>query len=195
MDIEAMSSLLDDLTGMAATVLEKERAELEDIKAQLDEYVEAVTVKLEGAAKELADKEFAKCRSVARGWIAVYSDKDFSTDLKADILKEEAIEFFFSMDERIISVQKNFFLLGMVDEILEPSVVLSEAVRAAKINNAKIQILAREKDLTTSKQFQESDSQEPLRLWFFGDQQNLLQSSEEGLSDDEALDYLLSLNN
>lgn len=195
MDIEAITTLLDDLTGMAASILEKDHAELKDMKAQLDEYVGAVTTKLTGPAKELADKEFAKCRAVARDWIAVYSDSEFSTDVKADILKEEAIEFFFTMDERIISVQKNFFLLGMIDEILEPNVSLTESVRLAKTMNAKIQVLAREKGLTTARQFQESDTSQPVRLWFFGDEQNLLQSSEEGLTDDEAVDYLLGLSN
>lgn len=195
MDIEAITTLLDDLTEMAVTILEKDHVELKDMKAQLDEYVGAVTNKLQGPAKTLADKEFTKCRTVARDWIAVYSDTDFSTDVKADILKEEAIEFFFTMDERIISVQKNFFLLGMIDEILEPSVSLSESVRTAKTMNAKIQVLAREKGLTSAKQFQESNTSDPVRLWFFGDEQNLLQSNEEGLGDNEAVDYLLGLSN
>ncbi len=195
MDIEAITTLLDDLTEMAVTILEKDHVELKDMKAQLDEYVGAVTSKLQGPAKTLADKEFTKCRTVARDWIAVYSDTDFSTDVKADILKEEAIEFFFTMDERIISVQKNFFLLGMIDEILEPSVSLSESVRTAKTMNAKIQVLAREKGLTSAKQFQESNTSDPVRLWFFGDEQNLLQSNEEGLNDNEAVDYLLGLSN
>ena len=30
------------------------------------------------------------------------------------------------------------------------------------------------------------------RFWYFGDERNFLQSSEAGLTDEEAIDYLLS---
>ncbi|MFW2368186.1 MAG: hypothetical protein ACN4GW_17355 [Desulforhopalus sp.] len=109
MDVESINAILENLRGMAATISEIGVEELKKMKAELDEYVEGITSKMPEQSRDIANKEFEKCRVCAREWIAVYCDLTFNDGVKADILKEEAMEFFFTMDEKVIAVQKNFF--------------------------------------------------------------------------------------
>jgi hypothetical protein len=180
---------------MAATLSEMDVEELKKRKAKLDEYVEGITSKSPVQSRDIANKEFEKCRVCAREWITVYCDLTYNDGVKADILKEEAVEFFFTMDEKVVAVQKNFFLLGMIDEILEPSESFSNRKREAKIANSRIRILAREQGLTASCKTG-SDLVDGVtandRYWYFGDEKNFHQSCETGLTDEEAIDYLLS---
>jgi hypothetical protein len=198
MDSTAIQKLLEDLIDMAANLLSQDQNELRKQKKELDAYVEAVKAKMTGASKEVAGREFEKCRVCAREWIKVYSDAIFDGPLKKDILREDAGEFFFTVDERIIAVQKKFFLLGMLDEVTSPSDSFSKEQREAIAARTKIRMLARDMNLkptykTTS--ISSAMSGEMERLWFFGDERNSLQSSEEGLTDQAALDYLLSKAN
>jgi hypothetical protein len=198
MDATAINSLLEDLNDMASDLLNLDTKELHNRKSELDAYVEAVTMKMTGPSREVAGREFEKCRICARDWIKVYNDARINNDLKRDILREDAREFFFTVDARIIAVQKKFFLLGMLDEVTSPSEPLSEKQRDATIAKTKIRILAREQNLkATWKTGSPTSSQdaETERLWFFGDKRNHLQSSEEGLTDREAIDYLLDKAN
>jgi len=195
MDVESINAILEYLRGMAATISEIDVEELKKMKAELDEYVEGITSKMPEQSRDIANKEFDKCRVCAREWIAVYCDLTYNDGVKADILKEEAVEFFFTMDEKVIAVQKNFFLLAMIDEILKPSEPFSDRKREAKIANSRIRILAREQGLTASCKA----GPDPVtgvtskdRYWYFGDERNFLQSSEAGLTDEEAIDYLLT---
>lgn len=195
MDAAAITAILEDLNEMAATILDKNAEELQKMKAELDEYVEKITSKMAGPSKDVANREFEKCRVCAQEWIKVYCDNTYNAAVKADLLKEEAVEFFFTVDERIIAVQKNFFFLGMIDEILNPSEPFSERKREAKIANARIRILAREQNLKATCKTglaTVTDAIPEDRLWYFGDDRNFLQSSEAGLNDEEAIDYLLN---
>lgn len=195
MEITAIEAILEDLRGMAATLFKKDVAELNDMKAELDEYVKTITAQIKGPSKKIADEQFEKCRVCAREWICVYSDPTYHEGVKADILKEEAVEFFFTMDEKIVAVQKKFFLLAMIDEILNPSEPFTTSQREAKIANSKIRIMAREQGLTANcKTRPDAVKGVPTkeRFWYFGDERNFLQSSEAGLTDEEAIDYLLS---
>ena len=194
MDLAATEPILADLRRMAATILEKDVEELKELKADLDEYVKNITLKMTGQSKDMAFEEFEKCRVCAREWICVYSDPTYHDGVKDDILREEAVAFFFTMDEKIVAVQKNFFLLAMIDEILEPSEPFTDRQREAKIANSRIRIMAREQGLKAN-----CKSRTDLipgvtamdRLWYFGDERNYLQSNEAGLTDEEAIDYLL----
>lgn len=196
MDITAIDALFTDLKKTAAALLEKSSEERKKLKAELDEYAATIRSQMAGKAKEMAENEFAKCRRSGKEWIMVYCDPSYHEAIKADILKEEVIEFFFTMEEKIVAVQKKFFVQAMVDELLQPSQPFSEKQQRAKITFSRIKILAREQGLKASWQSksvpntEEEESNE--RLWFFGDEQNFLQSSDAGLSDEEALDYLLN---
>lgn len=193
MNDTAMKKLLEDLTGMAANLLTLATDELQIRKSELDAYVDLIKKKMSGPTQDIAGREFEKCRVCAREWIKVYNDPTFDNAIKKDILREDAAEFFFTVDERIIAVQKNFFLLGMVDEIMSPSEPFSSEQRDAKIANAQIRMLAREHNLkptTKNVPTTPKGSATTERLWFFGDARNFLQSTEAGLSDREALDYL-----
>ena len=82
----------------------------------------------------------------------------------------------------------------MIDEILNPSKPFSERKRKAKIANSRIRILAREQGLKANYKRSPSLVRGETfkdRLWYFGDDRNCIQSSEEGLTDEEAVDYLL----
>lgn len=195
MDNTAIKTLLEDLSEMAADLLTLDDEELKIKKSELDAYVDLVTKKMSGPSQDIAGREFEKCRVCARDWIKVYSDTTFDEALKKNILREDAANFFFTVDERIISVQKNFFLLGMLDEIVSPSEPFSSEKREAIISNTKIRMLARTQNLKATSKTGQATSMEANvteRLWYFGDTQNYLQSSEAGLSDREALDYLRS---
>lgn len=195
MDVESINAILEYLKEKAATISEKDVEELKEMKAELDEYVDNVTSKMPEQSRDVAQKEFEKCRVCAREWIAVYRDPAYHEGVKADILKEEAMEFFFTMHEKIVAVQKNFFLLGMIDELLQPSEPFSDSKREAKIANSRIRILAREQGLTASctiKAESVNGGTAEQRYWYFGDERNFLQSSDAGLTDEEAIDYLLS---
>ncbi len=195
MDRASINAILEYLRGMAATLSEMDVEELENMKAKLDKYVQGITSKMPAQSRDRAHKEFLKCRVCAREWIIVYCDLTYNDGVKADILKEEAVEFFFTMDEKVIAVQKKFFLLGMIDEILKPSTPFSDRKREAKIANSRIRIMAREQSLTASCKTGAApvnDTTTKERYWYFGDTRNFLQSSEAGLTDEEALDYLLS---
>ncbi len=194
MDNAAIKTILNDLNGMASTILEKDVEVLKGMKAELDKYVEGISSQITGQSKELAHQEFEKCRVCAREWIGVYCDPTYHTGVKADILKEEAIEFFFTMDEKIVAVQKKFFFLAMIDEILKPSEPFTDHQREAKIANSRIRIMAREQGLKASCKIKQAPVAGEIsgdRFWYFGDERNFLQSSEAGLSDKEAIDYLL----
>ena len=194
MDVTAVNALFENINEMAASILAKDTEELKKMKIEFDEYVTRITTKMTGPSRDAANKEFEKCRLCAREWMAVYCDTAYNEGVKADILKEEAIEFFFSKDERIVAVQKNFFFLGMIDEILNPSKPFSERKRKAKIANSRIRILAREQGLKANYKTSPSLARGETfkdRLWYFGDDRNCIQSSEEGLTDEEAVDYLL----
>ena len=190
-----MNTITEDISGMAATVTNKSFEELTDMKSKLDTYVQDVTKNLTGQSRDIATKEFEKCRVCAREWIKVYCDSTYHKDIKADILREEAVDFFFTMDEKIVAVQKNFFLLGMIDEVLKPSEPFSDLKREAKIANARIRMLSREQGLKANCKTianPESGGTPEGRYWYFGDDRNFLQSSEAGLNDEAALDYLLN---
>lgn len=194
MDVTTINALYDTINEMAASILAKDTEELAKMKIEFDEYVARITTKMTGSSRDAAAKEFEKCRLCAREWMAVYCDTTYNHGMKTDILKEEAMGFFFSQDERIVAVQKNFFFLGMIDEILNPSEPFSEHMRKGKIANARIRILAREQGLKANCKNRPSlvtDKKCEDRLWFFGDDRNCIQSSEEGLTDEEAVDYLL----
>lgn len=194
MNEESIHALLEDLKEMAATITTKETAELQQMKADLDDYVESITSKIPDQSIKIVNREFDKCRICASEWINVYCDTFYHKDVKTDILREEAVDFFFTMDEKVIEVQKNFFMLGMLDELIKPGAPFSEQKRAAKIANSRIRILAREQGLTAScknRPVSGAVAEIKDRLWFFGDEQNFLQSSEAGLTDKEAIDYLL----
>jgi len=194
MDVESIEDILKDLTETAATISSKSSDDLQIMKRELDEYVENIISKMPEQAKDTMNIEFEKCKTCAHDWICVYNDTEYNAAVKDDILKEEVTEFFFSMNEKIVAVQKNFFLLGMVDELLNPAPPFSQTKRKEKIDKSRIRILAREQGYTASYKFRpnalKQDSPEQ-RLWFFGDDMNFLQSSDEGLNDGEALDYLL----
>lgn len=194
MDAAAITAILDDLNEMAAAILKKDVKDLQTMKGEFDEYVAKIYSKMSPLSQDVAKREFEKCRVCAREWIKVYCDNTYNADAKADLLREEAMEFFFTVDERIITVQKNFFFLGMIDEILNPSKPFSKRKREAKMANARIRMLAREQNLkATCKTASDTGAAAILedRLWFFGDDRQFLHSSEEGLNDEEALDYLL----
>ncbi len=194
MDTAAKSAITDDIRKMAANIVDREVEELDAMKEKLEAYVQDVTSSLTGQSLEMANREFEKCRVCAREWINVYCDPTYHEGIKADILKEEAVEFFFTMDEKILAVQKNFFLLGMIEELQKPSGSFSDPKREAKIANARIRILAREQGLKANcktGQNPETGEASKDRFWYFGDERNFLQSSEAGLTDDEALNYLL----
>lgn len=194
MDVKAVNALIKNINEMAASILAKDTEELEKMKIEFDEYVVRISTQMTGPSRDAANKEFEKCRVCAREWMAVYCDTTYHDGVKADILKEEALEFFFSQDERIVAVQKNFFYLGMIDEILHPSQPFSERKRNAKIANSRIRILAREQGLKVNCKNRRSPVKGETvedRLWYFGDDRNCIQSGEEGLTDEEAIDYLL----
>lgn len=195
MDAAALNIILEDLKEMAATFSNQDVDELKKIKADLDEYIENISSKIPIQSREIALNEFKKCRACAREWIGSYCDPTYHPGVKADILKEEAMEFFFTMDEKIVAVQKNFFMLGMIDEILNPSEPFSATKREAKIANSKIRIMARQQNLTArcerAKPTLNTAATTNDRLWYFGDERNFLQSSEAGLTDEEAIEYLL----
>lgn len=194
MDVDSIEEIVKDLTETAATISSKSSDDLQIMKRELDEYVENIISQMPEQAKDTMNIEFEKCKVCAHDWICVYNDTEYNAAVKDDILKEEVMEFFFSMNEKIVAVQKNFFLLGMVDELLNPAPPFSQTKRKEKINKSRIRMLAREQGYTASYKYQtnalKQDSPEQ-RLWFFGDDMNFLQSSDEGLSDAEALDYLL----
>lgn len=194
MDIKAINTILEDLKEMATTISTQDLTELKKMKADLDQYVGDITSRLPEQSKEIALREFEKCRQCAHDWMNVYRDSAYHSGVKTDILKEEAMEFFFTMDEKIVSIQKNFFVLGMINEVLTPSEPFSEQKRAAKIAKSKIRILAREQSLTASYKCRPAPitgivSEE--LFWYFGDDRNCLQSSEAGLTNEEAIEYLL----
>ena len=194
MDREAINTILEDLKEMATTISAQDRTELNKMKADLDTYVEDITSRLPEQSKEIALREFEKCRLCAHDWMHVYSDSSYHAGIKADILQEEAMEFFFTMDEKIVSIQKNFFFLGMINERLTPGEAFSEQKRAAKIAKSKIRILAREQGLTANCKTRPDPITGTIsedHFWYFGDDRNFLQSSEAGLTDEEAIDYLL----
>ncbi|MFT5701247.1 MAG: hypothetical protein ACI8ZB_004137 [Desulforhopalus sp.] len=194
MDTESIDTLLDHLRKTAASITHQSIPELQSMKSELDTYVADVTSKMPEQSKDIMNLEFTKCRVCAREWICVFNDSNFHTAVKDDILKEDVMEFFFSMNEKVLSVQKKFFLLGMVDELLTPGKPFSELQRNAKIAKSRIRIQAREQGLNASYKMQpapQTGDQSSQRLWFFGDETNFLQSSEEGLTDEQALDYLL----
>ena len=186
MDTEATNEILEYLKNTAASLIQKDAVELQEMKSGLDLYSDDITSKMPEQSKGVMNKEFKKCQVCAREWISVYNDADYNPAIKEDILKDEVMEFFFSMNEKVVAVQKNFFLLGMVDELLAAGKPFSDKQRKAKIAKSRIRILSREQGLNASYKGQ-SDQ----RLWFFGDETNFLQSSEEGLNDEQALDYLL----
>lgn len=195
MDAASMTTLLEDLNEMAAAIRNKDVKELQTMKTELDEYVEKVSSQLAGPSMDIVSREFKKCQACAREWIKVYCDTTCNATVKADLLKEEAFEFFFTVDDRILGVQKKFFFLGMIDEILHPSEPFSEQTRQAKIANARIRMMAREQNLTATCKTVSgmvADGTPEDRLWYFGDARNLLESSEAGLSDEGAIDYLLN---
>lgn len=195
MDVTAINVLFENINEMAASILVKDTEELAKMKIEFDEYVAGITTKMTGPSRDAASREFEKCRVCAREWMAVYCDTTYHDGVKADILREEAMEFFFSQDERIVAVQKNFFFLGMIDEILNPSEPFSERKRKAKIANSRIRILAREQGLKANCKKRPSPVKGETfeeRLWYFGDDRNWIQSSAEGLTDEEAVDYLLA---
>jgi len=194
MDATAANEIMEYLNGVAETVIVEDIEVLREMKSGLDEYVDAVTSKITGPSKAAANDEFDKCRVCAREWITVYCDSTYHPGVKADILREEAVDFFFAMDERIRAVQKKFFLLGMINEILKPGEPLTVNKREGKIANAKIKIMAREQGLKAScNNNSETVTGEASvgRLWYFGDDRNFLQSDDAGLTDEEAIEYLL----
>ena len=194
MNIEAIKTILEDLKEMAATISTQDANELKKMKDDLDKYVGDITTRIPEQSKEIALREFEKCRLCAHDWMNVYRDPAYHAGVKADILQEEAMEFYFTMDEKIVSIQKNFFVLGMVNEVLTPSEPFSEQKRAAKIAKSKIRILAREQSLTASCKTRPdpiTGIMSETLFWYFGDDRNFLQSSEAGLTDEEAIDYLL----
>lgn len=195
MDTEATDTTLKYLKEMASSISQKSTLELQGMKDELDEYAKDITSKMPKQAKDVMAMEITKCRTCAREWLCVYKDSEFHPDVKDDILKEEVIEFFFSMNEKIVAVQKKFFLLEMVNDILQPGKPFSQQGRKDKIAKSRIRIQAREQGLNASYKIQPSPQEESttaLRLWFFGDETNFLQSSDEGLTDEQALDYLLN---
>ncbi len=194
MDSEAIDTLLEYLKKMAATLTENDVQELRNIKVELDGYVEQVTSQMPEQSLHVANREFHKCQLCARDWIKIFNDPGFNAGDKTDILREEAQEFFFTVDEKIIAVQKKFFLRGMVDELLEKGEPFSKRAKDARIANARIRILAREQGLTATAKCSPEHRETAImgeRQWYFGDERNFLQSSDAGLNDKEALDYLL----
>ena len=186
MTTEATDEILEYLNNMATSLTKKETAELHEIKRELDLYREDIASKMPEQIRGTMNAEFKKCLVCAREWISVYQDTLYNPSVKADILKEEIREFFFSMNEKVVSVQKNFFVLGILEELLNPGEPLSTEQRNSTIAKSRIKQLSREQGLNPSYRGKTAE-----RLWFFGDETNFLQSSEEGLSDDQALDYLL----
>ncbi|BHH85939.1 hypothetical protein [Desulforhopalus sp. 52FAK] len=194
MNNEATTEIYDYLKKMAADIVEKDMAELNAMKNELAEYAEGVSSQMPQESKEMMKREFEKCSRCAQEWMRVYKDTHFNEAVKEDILKEDVMEFFFSMNEKVVAVQKNFFLLAMVQEHLSPKPLLTDELRSAKIAKSRIMTLAKQQGLNPS--YKDHTSSIPgetssQRLWFFGDENNLLQSSQEGLPDDQALDYLL----
>lgn len=186
MTTEDTSETLEYLKDMAASLTEKEATELHEMKRELELYREDIASKMPEHTRGTMNEEFAKCLVCAREWISVYQDTLYNPSVKEDILKEEVREFFFSMNEKVVSVQKNFFVLGMLQELLSPEKSFSDEQRNATIAKSRINQLSREQGLNARYRGQTAE-----RLWFFGDATNFLQSSEEGLSDNQALDYLL----
>jgi hypothetical protein len=194
MNTEAIDAIVEYLKQMAANLTASDREGLKGMKQGLDEYVEKVSSQMPEQSRTVASREFQRCRRYAHDWIKVHNDPVFHPGDRADILREEAMEFFFSVDEKIVAVQKKFFLLGMIDELLKPGASFSQKEREAKIASSRIRILAREQGLTANSKYtskQDVTGTTPERLWYFGDERNFLQSSEAGLGDREALDYLL----
>jgi len=186
MTAEATDEILEYLNNMAASLTKKETAELHEMKGELDLYRKEIASKMPEETRGTMNEEFGKCLICAREWISVYQDSLYNPSIKEDILKEEIREFFFSMNEKVVSVQKNFFVLGMLEELLNPEKSFSDEQRNSTIAKSRIKQLSREQGLNASYR-----GQAGVRLWFFGDETNFLQSSVEGLSDDQALDYLL----
>lgn len=186
MTTEDTNETFEYLKGMAASLTAKETGELQEMKHELDLYKQDIVSKMPEQSKDVMNKEFEKCLICAGEWICVYQDTSYNSSVQEDILKEEVMEFFFSMNEKVVSVQKNFFVLGMLQKLLNPGAPLTDQQRKGTIAKSRIKQLSREQGLNASYKGQSTD-----RLWFFGDETNFLQSSEEGLSDDQALDYLL----
>lgn len=194
MENETITEIYTHLKKMAKTIVEKERTELESMQAELDEYAQNVSSQMPQDIKATMNQEFDKCRRCAAEWLSVYKDDQFNPAVKEDILKEEVMEFFFSMNSKVVAVQKNFFLLAMVEQQLSPPSSLSDQQRSAMIAKSRIVALAKEQGLTPNHKTPATGtpaSAEGERRWYFGDEINLLQSSEEGLTDEQALDYLL----
>lgn len=193
MNTEAIDAIYEHLKQTAAAITKKDPSELQEMKSKLDDYVTEITTKMPQQSKDIMEKEFEKCRFCAREWICVFKDSRYHADIKEDILKEEVMEFFFSMNEKIVAVQKNFFLLGMVNELLLPERTFTDEQRKSKIAKSRIRIQARAQGLHASYKNQETSAEgtSAHRLWFFGDERNFLKSNQEGLTDEEALDYLL----
>ncbi len=97
------------LKKMAKSIIEKDTAKLSSTKAELDEYADNITSQMPDNSREVMNREFEKCKHCAREWIRVYKDSHFNSAVKEDILKEEVIEFFFSMNVKIVAVQKTSF--------------------------------------------------------------------------------------
>lgn len=194
METEKTTEIFRHLKKMAETIVKNDRTELARMKAELDEYTENVSSQMPQSIMATMHQEVEKCRRCAGQWLLVYLDDKLHPAVKEDILKEEVMEFFFSMNEKVVAVQKNFFLLAMVDQQLSGATTLTEQQRAAMIAKSRILGLAKEQGLTPNVKTvsdEASENSESQRLWFFGDERNLLQSNEEGLTDVQALDYLL----
>jgi len=194
MNNEATTEIYNFLKKMAVDILEKDKAELTTMKDQLSDYAKGISSQMPQESKAMMKHEFEKCSRCAQEWMRTVKDNSFNEAAKEDILKEDVTEFFFSMNEKVVEVQKNFFLLAMVQEHISPHPPLTQQQRSAKISKSRIMALAKEQGLNPSYKEQTSATQgeePPQRLWFFGDESNFLKSSQEGLTDDLALDYLL----
>ena len=173
--------ILHYLREMAKVILEKNSDELHAIKSTLEKKTNT------SSQPKGFQEEMEKCRLVAGEWIALYRNPKQIDNLKNDILNESVYGFFLVGNNEIVGYQKNFFVLSMIDELLAPIDPEQEDVRRAKLVETFLRRKGREQNQLVKCQ-DESDSTE--RRWYFSNEKNVLQSNENGLTDDEAISYL-----
>lgn len=173
--------ILNYLKKMAKIILDKNSLELQDLKSTLEKHTN-----LSSKPKGFQD-EMEKCRVVASEWITLYRNPKQIDNIQNEILNESVSAFFLIGNDAIVEYQKNYFLLSMVDELLDPMDQEHTEVRKSKLVHTYLQRIAREKNQLV-KCHDEFDFTK--RRWFFSNEKNILQSNENGLSDDEAIEYL-----
>lgn len=175
--------ILHYLGKMTKVFLDNTSDELNAIKSKLEKHTN-----LSSKPKGFRD-EMEKCRVVAGEWISLHRNQKQIDDIQQDILNESVYAFFLVGNDDIVGYQKNFFLLSMVEELLEPMVMEQANSRKAILIDTYLRRKAREQNLLVRCQNDEDLAE---RLWYFSSERSVLQSCEDGLGDGEAIKYLIT---